>query len=54
MVYKEINNKELYIYMNGSLLYKRWIWRGYGMIFCNVWGNRNFTAKDIEQFKLRV
>lgn len=34
MVYKQIIGKELYVYMNGSLLYKRWLNQGYGKIFC--------------------
>ncbi len=48
MVYKEVKNGELYVWMNGSLLYKRWINRGYGMVMCRT----AFTAKDVEQFKL--
>ena len=38
--------KELYVYMNGKLLYKRWIQEDYGMVFCDVWGNRPFTCKN--------
>ena len=33
---------ELYVYLNGKLLYKRWIQRGYGKVFCDVWGNYPF------------
>ncbi len=43
MVHKEIHGNELYVYMNGSLLYKRWLGQ-YGMVFCPVFGN--FTTKD--------
>jgi hypothetical protein len=39
MIYKEIIGKypyrELYVYMNGSLLYKRWLDRNYGRVFQN-------------------
>lgn len=52
MIIKKVINNELYVWMNGSLLYKRWINQNYGMVFCNKWGNRNFTAKDVEGFKL--
>lgn len=50
MIHKETIGNELYVYMNGSLLYKRWLNRNYGMIFCKF---TNFTAKDVEQLKLR-
>jgi hypothetical protein len=32
--------------MNGKLLYKRWFNLGYGKVFCDVWGNRPFSAND--------
>ena len=38
MVYKEIKDNELYVWMNGSLLYKRWINQGHGVVFCSVFG----------------
>lgn len=41
---KVIVGDELYVYMNGSLLYKRWLHKFYGMIFCTL---GNFTANDI-------
>jgi hypothetical protein len=46
MIYKEVIGKELYVYMNGSLLYKRWLDYNYGMIFCNIWGWRPFNSKS--------
>jgi len=46
MVVKKKIKNELYIYMNGSLLYKRWISKGYGMVFCDTF--KNFTAKDVK------
>lgn len=39
MVYKEIIGRELYVYMNGSLLYKRWLDQDHGMIMDKVFGN---------------
>lgn len=33
MFYKEVIGKELYVYFGGSLLYKRWIDKGYGKVF---------------------
>lgn len=39
MTYKIIIGEELYVYMNGSLLYKRWLTHQYGKVFCNVWGH---------------
>jgi len=32
-VHKEIIGKELYVYMNGKLLYKRWLDTGQSLIF---------------------
>lgn len=46
MIHKEVINNELYVYMNGSLLYKRWLNLGYGKVFCLS----PFTAKDTESF----
>lgn len=37
MIYKEIIGKELYVWMNGKLLYKRWLDEGYGIIFDDIW-----------------
>lgn len=48
MVYKIVINQELYVYMNGSLLYKRWLTNDYGMVMCR----QPFTAKDVESFKI--
>lgn len=46
MIYKEIINNELYVYMNGSLLYKRWLDKGHGIVLCRT----PFRAIDIETF----
>ncbi len=52
MITKQIVDNQLYVYMNGSLMYKRWIKRDYGMIFCPLFGN--FTAKESESFKQTI
>jgi hypothetical protein len=49
MIHKEKIGNELYVYMNGSLLYKRWLNMNYGMVFCPIF--KNFTAKDSESFR---
>ena len=33
MVYKEIKDNQLYVYMNGGLLYKRWLNTGQSFVF---------------------
>lgn len=33
MVYKEIIGNELYVWMNGKLLYKRWLKTGQSLVF---------------------
>lgn len=48
MVHKKVIGRELYVYMNGSLLYKRWLDYDYGMVMCR----QPFTAKDVESFRL--
>ena len=52
MIYKEIKGNELYVWMNGKLLYKRWIKLGYGRVFSGIWGS--FTAKDVDNIKLNL
>lgn len=51
MIYKQVIGNELYVWMCGSLLYKRWLLQGHGMVFCNKWGNRPFRASDIISIK---
>lgn len=46
-VYKEVVGNELYVWCNGSLLYKRWLKQDYGMVM----DRQPFTAKDTESFK---
>lgn len=36
MMWKERIGNELYVYRNGSLLYKRWLALGYGKVFYAV------------------
>jgi hypothetical protein len=33
MITKQIVGKELYVYLNGVLLYKRWLDKKYGIVF---------------------
>lgn len=33
MLWKERIGDELYVFHNGKLIYKRWISKGYGMVF---------------------
>lgn len=46
-IHKEVIGNELYVWCNGSMLYKRWIDREYGMVM----DRQPFTAKDTESFK---
>ena len=55
MTHKEIIGNELYVYMNGSLLYKRWLNYGYGMMIASVKPGLDkaqgcYTAKDTQLF----
>lgn len=53
MIYKQIIDNELYVYMNGSLLYKRWLKQGHGIVLnCKVF-IQPFRAKDTESFKIK-
>jgi hypothetical protein len=38
MIYKIRTKDELYIFINGQLVYKRWIKLGYGRLFNNIKG----------------
>ncbi len=55
IIKKQIGN-ELYVYMNGTLLYKKWLDRGYGIILngfntLSALGRAqgNFKASDVTQ-----
>lgn len=51
MIVKVKIKNELYVYMNGSLLYKRWLNQDYGKVFnCQVY-KQPFSAKEVESFK---
>lgn len=52
MIYKQTIGNELYVYMNGSLLYKRWMWLGHGKIF-DKWGVP-WSASDVESMKKHI
>lgn len=43
--YTKIIGKELYVYYNGSLLYKRWLDKNYGAVFCPIFGTF-YPSKD--------
>ena len=32
MIHKEVHDNQLLVFWNGVLIYKRWLWRGYGVI----------------------
>ena len=32
-IFKKIDHNELYLYMNGNLIYKRWLDTGYSKVF---------------------
>lgn len=54
MIEKEVIGNELYVYITRygykrSLLYKRWINRGYGMVMDRI----PFTANDIDMQKIK-
>ena len=49
MIYKEVKGNELYIYMNGKLIYKRWLKENKGIVFCDVWGHWAFRAVDVKK-----
>ena len=36
MITKQIIGKELYVYLNGSLIYKKWLDKQYGVVFCKL------------------
>ncbi|WP_181899514.1 hypothetical protein [Flagellimonas nanhaiensis] len=45
---KEIKNDELYVYMNGKLIYKRWLKTGQSKIF-DVAAYDKYTLKSIKK-----
>lgn len=49
MIYKQIVDNQLYVWMNGSLLYKRWLTRCTGMIFCPIF--KAFKSDEANTFK---
>ena len=52
MIIKQIIDNQLYVWMNGSLLYKRSLKLDYGRVFSGIWGS--FTAKDVESLKISL
>jgi hypothetical protein len=47
MITKKILERQLFVYYNGRLIYKRWFDSGYGMIF-DLYG-LPWTAREVEQ-----
>lgn len=45
---KEIKNDELYVYMNGKLIYKRWLKTGQSKVF-DVLAYDQYTLKSIKE-----
>lgn len=33
MIWKTLVDNQLFVYRNGELIYKRWVWRGHGITF---------------------
>jgi hypothetical protein len=52
-VHKEVHGNELYVYMNGELLYKRWLNMGHGIILSGKSGmsaaQGSFRSSDVFQ-----
>ncbi|WEA00919.1 hypothetical protein [Mucilaginibacter sp. SJ] len=51
LIHKEIKDRELYVYMNGKLIYKRWLDTGASKVFDVMAYNKNtlVSIKDPEQ-----
>lgn len=45
--YKEIKGDELYLYLNGKLIYKKWLKTGYSKVF-DVLAYDKYTLVSIE------
>ncbi|WPV00885.1 hypothetical protein SNE26_03785 [Mucilaginibacter sp. cycad4] len=55
LIHKEIRGDELYLYMNGKLIYKRWLGTGASKVFDVIAYNKNtlVSIKDPEQQEKR-
>lgn len=49
MITTQTHNNELYVYCDGKLIYKRWLEKNYGIVFCTS----PFTAKEVDNQKLK-
>jgi len=47
MIYKKIQDDELYLYMNGKLIYKRWIKTGVSKVF-DLFAYDKYTLTSIK------
>ncbi|WP_298791045.1 hypothetical protein [uncultured Allomuricauda sp.] len=45
---KEIENDELYVFMNGKLIYKRWLKTGQSKVF-DIMAYNQYTLKSIKE-----
>lgn len=45
---KEIKENQLYVYMNGKLIYKRWLATGQSMVFDKM-AYTKYTLKSIKE-----
>ncbi len=51
MVFKEVNkDNELYVYMDGKLIYKKWLNTGQSKVF-DVMAYDKYTLKSIKKIK---
>lgn len=52
-IFKEVTeNNELYLYMNGKLIYKKWLLTGQSKVF-DVMAYDKFTSKSITQESIK-
>ena len=49
MIHKRLIGNELYIYMNGELLIKRWLDAQQTAVFCNAWGGWVMRFGELKQ-----
>lgn len=49
-ILKKIENNELYLYMNGALIYKRWLDTGYSKVF-DIMAYDKYTLTSIRDLQ---
>ncbi|SCW89049.1 hypothetical protein [Mucilaginibacter sp. NFR10] len=50
LIHKEVKDRELYVYMNGKLIYKRWLDTGASKVF-DVMAYDKYTLASIREIK---